>query len=136
MLIKAITSLMGGEDPTVQSQFAQQVVDVPEVESGHQCYKVADIPNTVVAGSNATIQLEYWSNMDNELGGRNQSFFACADIVSIATSSSRLLLIKPRLDIDIYRGSQTYDPSAVLQRHLFRFQLTRAVVVCHSWAAQ
>ncbi|KAI1164812.1 hypothetical protein F5B18DRAFT_670459 [Nemania serpens] len=76
-------SIAYGNDPTVQSQFAQQVVDVPEVESGHQCYKVADIPNTVVAGSNATIQLEYWSNMDNELGGRNQSFFACADITFI-----------------------------------------------------
>ncbi|KAI0451232.1 hypothetical protein F5B21DRAFT_387835 [Xylaria acuta] len=67
----------------VQSQFSQQVVSVPEVESGHQCYKVADIPNNVVAGSNATIQLEYWSNIDNELGGRNQSFFACADITFV-----------------------------------------------------
>lgn len=88
MPTKAITALTNGEDPTAQSQFSQQIVSVPEVESGHQCYKVADILGTVVAGSNATIQLEYWSNMDNELGGRNQSFFACADIVSIATSSS------------------------------------------------
>lgn len=52
------------------------------IEPGHQCYKVADIPDTVEAGTNATIQLEYWSSMDDELGGRNQSFFACADIVS------------------------------------------------------
>ncbi|KAI1125416.1 hypothetical protein F5Y10DRAFT_247160 [Nemania abortiva] len=70
-------------NPTVQSQFSQQVVSVPEVDNGHQCYKVADIPDTVVAGSNATIQLEYWSNMENELNGRNQSFFACADITFV-----------------------------------------------------
>ncbi|KAI0111265.1 hypothetical protein GGR51DRAFT_71602 [Nemania sp. FL0031] len=70
-------------NPTIQSQFSQQVVTVPEVDNGHQCYKVADIPDSVVAGSNATIQLEYWSNMDNELNGRNQSFFACADITFV-----------------------------------------------------
>ncbi|TGJ88490.1 hypothetical protein E0Z10_g374 [Xylaria hypoxylon] len=69
--------------PTVQSQFTQQVASVAGVESGHQCYKVDDIPNTVAAGSNATIQLEYWSNIDNELGGRNQTFFACADITFV-----------------------------------------------------
>ncbi|KAI1748984.1 hypothetical protein F4782DRAFT_515301 [Xylaria castorea] len=75
------------DDPTVQSQFSQQVVSVPEVESGHQCYKVADIPDSVVAGSDATIQLEYWSNIDNELGGRNQSFFACADITFVEAAA-------------------------------------------------
>lgn len=73
-------------DPTDQSDFSQQVVsNVTAIEPGHQCYKVANIPDTVESGTNATIQLEYWSNMDNELGGRNQSFFACADIVSTPT---------------------------------------------------
>ncbi|KAK5637440.1 hypothetical protein RRF57_013155 [Xylaria bambusicola] len=67
-------------DPTVQTQFVQQLASVAVVESGHQCYKIDDIPNTVVAGSNATIQMKYWSNIDNELGGHNQTFFACADI--------------------------------------------------------
>ncbi|GAP88003.2 putative gpi anchored protein [Rosellinia necatrix] len=76
-------SIAYADDPTIQSQFAQQVVSVPEVESGHQCYKIADIPNNVAAGSNATIQLEYWSNIDNELEGRNQTFFACADITFV-----------------------------------------------------
>ncbi|KAI1661528.1 hypothetical protein F4813DRAFT_386058 [Daldinia decipiens] len=70
--------------PTIQSQFSQQVVsDVTEIEPGHQCYKIADIPNTVAAGTNATIQLEYWSNVDNELNGRNQTFYACADITFV-----------------------------------------------------
>ncbi|KAH8161466.1 hypothetical protein CIB48_g6780 [Xylaria polymorpha] len=76
-------SIAYADDPTVQSQFSQQLVSVPEIESGHQCYKVVDIPNNVVAGSNATIQLEYWSNIDNELNGRNQTFFACADITFV-----------------------------------------------------
>ncbi|KAI1780100.1 hypothetical protein F4818DRAFT_165450 [Hypoxylon cercidicola] len=70
--------------PTIQSQFSQQVVsEVTEIEPGHQCYKVAAIPSTVTAGSNATIQLEYWSNVDNELSGRNQTFYACADITFV-----------------------------------------------------
>ncbi|KAI0436108.1 hypothetical protein F4803DRAFT_543407 [Xylaria telfairii] len=76
-------SIAYADDPTVQSQFSQQLVGVPEVESGHQCYKVDDIPDNVVAGSNATIQLEYWSNIANELNGRNQTFFACADITFV-----------------------------------------------------
>ncbi|OTA64660.1 hypothetical protein K449DRAFT_421242 [Hypoxylon sp. EC38] len=70
--------------PTTQSQFTQQVVsNVTEIEPGHQCYKIASIPSTVSAGTNATIQLEYWSNVDNELGGRNQTFYACADITFV-----------------------------------------------------
>ncbi|RWA13094.1 hypothetical protein EKO27_g2013 [Xylaria grammica] len=81
-------SIAYSDDPTVQSQFTQQVAGVASVESGHQCYKIDDVPSTVAAGSNATIQLEYWSNIDNELGGRNQTFYACADIVSNATPPS------------------------------------------------
>ncbi|KAI0196408.1 hypothetical protein F4808DRAFT_323408 [Astrocystis sublimbata] len=76
-------SVAYANDPTDRGQFSQQVVSVPEVASGHQCYKIADIPDNVVAGSNATIQLEYWSNIENEMNGHNQSFFACADITFV-----------------------------------------------------
>ncbi|KAI1382296.1 hypothetical protein F4677DRAFT_401556 [Hypoxylon crocopeplum] len=77
-------SIAYDNSPTIQSQFAQQVVsEVSEIEPGHQCYKVATVPSTVAAGSNATIQLEYWSNVDNELSGRNQTFYACADITFV-----------------------------------------------------
>lgn len=73
--------------PTIQSQFSQQVVsEVTEIEPGHQCYKVGNVPSTVTAGSNATIQLAYWSNVDTELSGSNQTFYACADIVSCLCS--------------------------------------------------
>ncbi|KAL7629232.1 hypothetical protein AAE478_000752 [Parahypoxylon ruwenzoriense] len=79
-------SIAYDNEPTIQSQFSQQVVsDITEIEPGHQCYKIADIPNTVAAGTNATIQLEYWSNVDNELGGRNQTFYACADVTFVET---------------------------------------------------
>ncbi|KAI1083134.1 hypothetical protein F5B20DRAFT_528701 [Whalleya microplaca] len=72
------------DNPTTQSQFTQQVVsNISEIEPGHQCYKIAQIPSTVTSGTNATIQLEYWSNIDNELNGRNQSFYACADITFV-----------------------------------------------------
>ncbi|KAI2629630.1 hypothetical protein GGR54DRAFT_585876 [Hypoxylon sp. NC1633] len=74
--------------PTIQSQFSQQVVsEVSEIGPGHQCYKVSEPPSTVAAGTNATIQLEYWSNIDNELGGRNQTFYACADITLVKSFS-------------------------------------------------
>ncbi|KAJ2996511.1 hypothetical protein NUW58_g951 [Xylaria curta] len=76
-------SIAYDNSPTVQSQFSQQVVSVPEVESGHQCYKVADIPSTVAAGTNATIQLQYWSNQEDETAGRNQTYYACADITFV-----------------------------------------------------
>lgn len=54
-----------------------------EVEAGHQCYKIGSIPSSVTAGSNATIQLEYWANYDGENNGKNETFYACADIVSV-----------------------------------------------------
>ncbi|RYP57932.1 hypothetical protein DL769_009202 [Monosporascus sp. CRB-8-3] len=77
-------SIAYDNDPKAQSDFTQQVVDnITAIEAGHQCYKVADIPDTVGPGTNATIQLEYWSSMDDELGGRNQSFYACADITFV-----------------------------------------------------
>ncbi|RYP71773.1 hypothetical protein DL771_004585 [Monosporascus sp. 5C6A] len=79
-------SIAYGNNSTAQSDFTQQVVDnITAIEAGHQCYKVADIPDAVEPGTNATIQLEYWSSMDDELGGRNQSFYACADITFVET---------------------------------------------------
>ncbi|KAI2640630.1 hypothetical protein GGS26DRAFT_539095 [Hypomontagnella submonticulosa] len=77
-------SIAYDNNPTVQSQFTQQVVSDPmEIEPGHKCYRVADIPDTVAVGSNATIQLQYFSHMDDELGGQDQTFYACADITFV-----------------------------------------------------
>lgn len=71
------------EDPTSQADFDDQVVNnVSEVDPGHQCYSI-DRLEGIPAGTNATIQLEYWSEFEDENNGNNQSFFACADIVSL-----------------------------------------------------
>lgn len=70
-------------DPESQSDFTEQVVsNVTEIVPGHQCYKIASIPSTVTAGTNATIQLEYWASYEDENNGKNETFYACADIVS------------------------------------------------------
>jgi hypothetical protein len=69
-------------DPTKQSDFSDQVVaTTTDVDPGHQCYKIHSLKN-ISAGQNATIQLEYWADFEGENDGKNQSFFACADIVS------------------------------------------------------
>jgi hypothetical protein len=57
------------------------VNNVTDIDPGHQCYKL-DALEILVAGTNATIQLEYWAKYEGENNGKNQSFFACADIVS------------------------------------------------------
>jgi len=71
-----------GVDPSTQADFDDQVVDnVTDIDPGHQCYKIDPLEN-IVAGTNATIQLEYWAEYEGENNGNNQSFFVCADIVS------------------------------------------------------
>lgn len=75
------------QDPESQTDFTEQVVsNVTKVEPGHQCYKIASVPSTVTAGTNATIQLKYWADYEGENDGKNQTFYACADIVSPAFS--------------------------------------------------
>lgn len=78
-------------DPDAQSEFTEQVVEnVTEIEPGHQCYKIDAIPSSVSAGSNATIQLAYWSNYEDENNGKNETFYACADIVRLIRLLSSL----------------------------------------------
>ncbi|KAL3423546.1 hypothetical protein PVAG01_05293 [Phlyctema vagabunda] len=68
-----------GNNPTSQSDFDDVVRGVPEVEPGHQCYKLPTLPIDIVAGTNATIQLEYVSLE----GNANDTFYACADITFV-----------------------------------------------------
>lgn len=75
-------------DPDEESEFTEQVVsNITEIVPGHQCYKIASIPDTVKAGTNATIQLAYWSTYEDENNGKNETFYACADIVSVCNLS-------------------------------------------------
>ncbi|KAF2793769.1 hypothetical protein K505DRAFT_407892 [Melanomma pulvis-pyrius CBS 109.77] len=76
-------SLALSNDPKTQSDFSNQVVDnVTEIAPGHQCYKLEQLKG-ITAGTNATIQMEYWSEYEGENNGKNQSFFACADITFV-----------------------------------------------------
>lgn len=71
------------KEPTTQSEFSEQIVqNITEVEPGHQCYKIASLPSSATAGTNATIQLAYWADYEGENGGKNETFYACADVVS------------------------------------------------------
>lgn len=58
--------------------------NVTDIDPGHQCYKLDNRQTEgITAGTNATIQLEYWAEYEGENNGKNQSFFACADIVCL-----------------------------------------------------
>jgi len=74
-----------GNNPTTQADFSDQVVaNTTDVDPGHQCYKLDALEN-VSAGQNGTIQLEYWAEFEGENDGKNQSFFACADVTFVET---------------------------------------------------
>ncbi|OAL06856.1 hypothetical protein IQ06DRAFT_237301 [Phaeosphaeriaceae sp. SRC1lsM3a] len=79
-----------GNNPTTQADFGKQVVpNTTDVDPGHQCYKVGQL-ESAQAGQNATIQLEYWAEFEGENDGKNQSFFACADITFVETKDFNL----------------------------------------------
>ncbi|KAL2108549.1 hypothetical protein VUR80DRAFT_3712 [Thermomyces stellatus] len=71
------------DDPDSASDFQAQVVqNVAQVEPGHQCYKLRNIPN-VSAGTDATIQLRYWANYEDDDDEDREKFYACADITFV-----------------------------------------------------
>lgn len=71
-------------DPTSQTEFQEQIVNnVTEVAPGHQCYKIDAIPSSIKAGTNATIQLQYWAVYEGENNNQNETFYACADITFV-----------------------------------------------------
>ncbi|KAH6612434.1 hypothetical protein C7974DRAFT_466816 [Boeremia exigua] len=73
------------DNPTTQADFDDQVVNnISDIDPGHQCYSI-DRLEGIAAGTNATIQLEYWAEYEGENNGNNQSFFACADITFVET---------------------------------------------------
>lgn len=74
------TDIDRSQDPTSQSDFTTEIVHTSEVQAGHQCYSAPAAPSTVVAGTNATIQLEYTAQYN---GSAYEIFYACADIVRI-----------------------------------------------------
>ncbi|KAK6535902.1 hypothetical protein TWF281_000153 [Arthrobotrys megalospora] len=72
-----------GNNPTTQSAFRTFVpARVDAIEAGHQCYRAPSL-SSVAEGTNATIQMEYWSNDS----GKDESFYACADITLVGTTA-------------------------------------------------
>lgn len=80
-----------GNNPTKLEDFEQFHGTISKFEEGHQCYSVPASPSSVVAGSNATLQLEYWGNDS----GKDEHFYACADIVSYSCFADRSALMDP-----------------------------------------
>lgn len=50
---------------------------ISDVDPGHECYPLQDLPQDVGEGSNATLQIKYQSKFDSEA---KDTFYACADI--------------------------------------------------------
>jgi hypothetical protein len=101
-------------DPTQQSDFEDQVVsNISEIESGHQCYKLNQLEG-VTAGTNATIQLEYWSEFEGENNGKNQSFFACADVVCTCTMPDLIGCAVLITIADLRSGERFHAPNPLL----------------------
>lgn len=71
-------------DPISINSFQSQVVsNINSIEAGHQCYLVNNLPTNAVAGTNATIQLKYWADPEDD--GTQEVYYACADIVSLCS---------------------------------------------------
>ncbi|PYH90983.1 hypothetical protein BO71DRAFT_333240 [Aspergillus ellipticus CBS 707.79] len=74
------------DDPTSNSDFTTIISGSrdPDVEPGHECYSVPNPPSNITSGANATLQLKYISDFDND---GNETYYACADISYVTLSS-------------------------------------------------
>lgn len=77
--------LSHSSDPTSNGDFETVIAAtrIPELNSGHMCYPVPNPAVDVEAGSNATLQIRYTSDWEND---RNETYYACADIIYVSTS--------------------------------------------------
>lgn len=126
----------GDTDPRTQADFSDQVVaNTTDIDPGHQCYKLDALEN-VSAGQNGTIQLEYWAEFEGENDGKNQSFFACADIVrTITKAPCQVFMLTP--SSDLRRASKLHRQRTVLQRHLRHLHRADALQLecsCKHWS--
>ncbi|KAI9925063.1 hypothetical protein MW887_006471 [Aspergillus wentii] len=73
------------DDPTSNSDFTTIVSGsaFPDLDPGHECYSVPNPPSNITSGANATLQLEYVSDFDND---GNETYYACADITYVDLS--------------------------------------------------
>ncbi|CAI4214450.1 unnamed protein product [Parascedosporium putredinis] len=74
------------DNPISINSFQSQVVsNINSIEAGHQCYLVNNLPTNAAAGTNATIQLKYWADPEDD--GTQEVYYACADITFVELES-------------------------------------------------
>ncbi|EXJ70767.1 uncharacterized protein A1O5_05757 [Cladophialophora psammophila CBS 110553] len=72
-------------DPTSNDDFETVIAAtrIPELNEGHQCYPIPNPSADIEALSNATLQIRYTSDFEDD---RNETYYACADITYVPTS--------------------------------------------------
>src|SRR5882757_8745730 len=84
-LFISYAALTDSIDPTSNDDFETIIaaMRIPELSEGHQCYPVPNPSADVEAFSNATLQIRYTSDFEDD---RNETYYACADITYVPTS--------------------------------------------------
>ena len=72
-------------DPTSNDDFTTLIEEhsISDLDPGHTCVDLSDLPSSPSAGDNATLQIIYRADWD---APHNQTFYACADIVFVEAS--------------------------------------------------
>lgn len=72
-------------DPTSNDDFTTLIEEhsISDLDPGHTCVDLSDLPGSPSAGDNATLQIIYRADWD---APHNQTFYACADIVFVEAS--------------------------------------------------
>ncbi|OAP65388.1 hypothetical protein AYL99_01360 [Fonsecaea erecta] len=72
-------------DPTSNDDFEIVIpaTRIPELSEGHQCYPIPNPAADIEALSNATLQIRYTSDFEDD---RNETYYACADVTYVPTS--------------------------------------------------
>ena len=84
---------------------------IPELDEGHQCFPLSNPLVYAEAGSNATLQIRYISDFDDD--GRNETYYACADITYVPTSQFTYQVPCFNATIDDFNVTDSSDrPSA------------------------
>ncbi|PGH23678.1 hypothetical protein AJ80_02284 [Polytolypa hystricis UAMH7299] len=73
------------DDPQSNSDFEVLINPkrIDDIDPGHMCYSLPDPPRDIEDGMNATVQIKYRSEFDED---EMQTFYACTDLTYVAPS--------------------------------------------------
>ncbi|TQV95624.1 hypothetical protein V2A60_000809 [Cordyceps javanica] len=77
------------EEPKSNSDF-NKLIDMEtfkDIKLGHTCVTLPNVPSSVKAGTNATLQIKYIADFDKP---ENQTFYACSDITYVELSDFKV----------------------------------------------